>query len=166
MKNILLVKLSEIWQDISWEKGNIYAKEGKNSFNSFLRYSYFQLTTSLYINPQVVYITQHTHTDLELILKRILKIMISKGVAGTKNSFSVFNFEVMTQSILYPYIHWYSFLLLQSIFCAHIAEQKVLFNEFLYKVKLFWLGKIWSWQLIIHNCKLVTFNIKWTSRWF
>ena len=123
-KSILLVKLSEIWQDISWEKGNIYAKEGKNSFNSFLRYSYFQLTTSLYINPQVVYITQHTHTDLELILKRILKIMISKGVAGTKNSFSVFNFEVMTQSILYPYIHWYSFLLLQSMFYAYIAEQK------------------------------------------
>ena len=105
-------------------KGKYLCKGRKNSFNSFLRYSYFQLTTSLYINPQVVYITQHTHTDLELILKRILKIMISKGVAGTKNSFSVFNFEVMTQSILYPYIHWYSFLLLQSIFYAYIAEQK------------------------------------------
>ena len=128
-KSILLVKLSEIWQDISWENGNIYAEEGKNSFNSFLRYSYFQLTTSLYINPQVVYITQHTHTDLELILKRILKIMISKGVAGTKNSFSVFNFEVMTQSILYPYIHWYSFLLLQSIFYAYIAEQKSIIHS-------------------------------------
>ena len=105
-------------------KGKYLCKGRKNSFNTFLRYSYFQLTTSLYINPQVVYITQHTHTDLELILKRILKIMISKGVAGTKNSFSVFNFEVMTQSILYPYIHWYSFLLLQSIFYAYIAEQK------------------------------------------
>ena len=118
-KSILLVKLIEIWQDISWENGNIYAEEGKNSFNSFLRYSYFQLTTSLYINPQVVYITQHTHTDLELILKRILKIMISKGVAGTKNSFSVFNFEVMTQSILYPYIHWYSFCSC-NLFSMHI----------------------------------------------
>ena len=68
-------------------KGKYLCKGRKNSFNSFLRYSYFQLTTSLYINPQVVYITQHIHTDLELILKRILKIMISKGVAGTKNSF-------------------------------------------------------------------------------
>ena len=77
-------------------KGKYLCKGRKNSFNTFLRYSYFQLTTLFYINPQVVYITQHTHTDLELILKRILKIMISKGVAGTKNSFSFFNFEVMT----------------------------------------------------------------------
>ena len=100
-------------------KGKYLCKGRKNSFNTFLRYSYFQLTTSLYINPQVVYITQHTHTDLELILKRILKIMISKGVAGTKNSFSVFNFEVMTQSILYPYIHWYSFCSC-NLFSMHI----------------------------------------------
>ena len=140
-------------------KGKYLCKGRKNSFNSFLRYSYFQLTTSLYINPQVVYITQHTHTDLELILKRILKIMISKGVAGTKNSFQFLILKSWRKA--YCILTFIDIVFAPAIYflCIYSWTKKYYSLSFCTKVKLFWLGRIWSWQLIIHNCTLVTMNI-------